>query len=137
MLRSRWGFVLFGAAAAVAVGCGGDATDADPAQVERGRELYAAHCVRCHGGETGGEISDIPPRHNAEGHTWHHSDCLLTDIVLEGPAPRAGTGVDFPEMPAFEDELSEEEVAAILAYLKTWWTDDQREFQAEVTEAEC
>lgn len=40
-------------------------------------------------------------------------------------------------MPAFREQLNEDDVTAILAYIKTWWTDEQREFQAEATEVEC
>jgi mono/diheme cytochrome c family protein len=40
-------------------------------------------------------------------------------------------------MPAFAGQLSEQEVEAILAYIKTWWTDEQRAAQARVTEANC
>ena len=108
----------------------------DPApevDLARGAELYQMHCVACHGGATGGSISDIPPRHNAEGHTWHHADCDLVDMVLDGLPPREG----FPEMPAFGDRLTEEEVEAILAHIKTWWEPDQREFQAEITDRFC
>jgi mono/diheme cytochrome c family protein len=124
-------------AVVLAACAGGGAGTTDAETVERGRQLYDASCASCHGGATGGEISDIPPPHNAEGHTWHHSDCLLADIVRDGPAPRPGTGEDFPAMPAFGDELGDDDIAAILAYLKTWWTEEQREFQAEVTALEC
>lgn len=116
-------------------GCGGGA-GVDAELAGRGEPLYEAACVQCHAGPTGGTISDIPPRHNAEGHTWHHADCLLTDIVLDGLPPRPGAEGD-EVMPAFRDELTEDEVAAIIAYLKTWWTDEQREVQAEITAAEC
>ena len=60
------------------------------AQTARGEELYQAHCVECHGGATGGAMTDIPPRHNAEGHTWHHGDCELVDMVLDGMPERPG-----------------------------------------------
>ena len=122
------------AAVAAMTGCGSPDDDADlAAQQERGAELYQRHCVECHGGATGGHITDIPPPHNAEGHTWHHGDCELIEITLEGMPPRPG----FPEMPAFGDELSEEDVEAILAHIKTWWEPHQREHQAEVTEQIC
>lgn len=121
--------------ATVAAACGGG-FDPDPEVVARGEQLYAASCVQCHGGPTGGQISDIPPRHNAQGHTWHHADCLLTDIVLDGFPPRPGaTGDEI--MPAFGDELTDADVDAILTYVKTWWTDEQRRSQAAVTAAEC
>lgn len=119
---------------AVLAGCG--APDVEPgleAQRERGAELYQRHCVECHGGATGGDISDIPPRHNAEGHTWHHGDCELIDITLEGMPQRP----DYPQMPAFGHELDDDDVRAILAHIRTWWEPDQREHQAEATELLC
>ncbi len=116
----------------VLTGCAAD-EQADEAEVARGGELYDRHCAACHGGATGGQISDIPPPHNAEGHTWHHADCDLVDMTLHGMPPREG----FPAMPAFENELTEDEVEAILAHIKTWWEPDQREHQAEVTEQVC
>lgn len=132
---------LAAAVAIVAVACGGgeersSGSDPDPQVVARGEQLYAASCVQCHGGPVGGRISDIPPRHNTEGHTWHHPDCLLTDIVLDGLAPRQGASGD-QVMPGFRDELSEEDADAILTFLKTWWTEEQRQSQAEVTAAAC
>lgn len=123
------------AVAIVAATCGGG-SEPDPDVVARGEQLYAASCVRCHGGPTGGQISDIPPRRSAQGHTWHHADCLLTDIVLGGLPPRPGASGD-EVMPGFRDQLTKAEVDAILTYLTTWWTDEQRESQAEVTAAEC
>jgi len=132
--RSRLAQLLGAALAVVLVGCAAEdpVNDGDVA-LERGEVLYDMHCAQCHGGATGGDITDIPPRHNAEGHTWHHADCELERIVLEGMPQREG----FPEMPAFGDQLSEEEVEAILAHIKTWWEPDQREFQAEVTDQLC
>jgi mono/diheme cytochrome c family protein len=124
--------VLVGVAALTLVGCGGSEL-ALQAEQARGAELYERHCVDCHGGATGGEISDIPPPHNAEGHTWHHADCELVDITLEGLPPREG----YPEMPAFEGRLTEKEVRAIIAHIETWWEPDQRAHQAEVTEQMC
>lgn len=127
---------VVGALAAVTAACGDRGFDPDPDVVARGQELYVASCVQCHGGPTGGQISDIPPRHNAQGHTWHHSDCLLRDIVLEGFPPRPGATGD-EVMPAFGDDLTDADVDAILTYITTWWTDEQRRAKAEVTAAEC
>jgi mono/diheme cytochrome c family protein len=125
-----------GIVALLAVGCGSAASD-DAAVVQRGAELYEANCASCHGWATGGAISDIPPRHNAEGHTWHHGDCVLAEIVRDGPAPRPEAGDDVPTMPAFGDQLSDEDIDAILVFVRTWWTDEQREFQAERTTTDC
>jgi mono/diheme cytochrome c family protein len=120
------------ALAATLAGCG--ASDrAVELHEARGAELYERHCVECHGGATGGQISDVPPVHNAEGHTWHHADCDLVDITLQGLPPREGQ----PRMPAFEGRLDEEEVRAIISHIRTWWEPDQREHQAQVTDEMC
>lgn len=76
-------------------------------------------------------MRDIPPPHNANGHTWHHPDQQLTDIVLNG----FSFSVERQKMPAFKDTLTEDDVQAILSHIKMWWTDEQRQHQAEVTAA--
>lgn len=122
----------------------GDAAGEGPPLVQRGERLYQTWCQTCHGGATGGQMMDIPPRHNANGHTWHHPDCQLADIVLNGSGEMGemmrrmmGVGENVPRMPAFRDKLTKDDVVAILAYIKTWWTDRQREFQARVTKEAC
>lgn len=92
--------------------------------------------MRCHGGATGGAINQIPPVHNANGHTWHHGDCLLEQIILEGVEQRPGVADD-QVMPAYADEFDDRDVEALLALVRTWWTSEQREAQAEVTAASC
>ncbi|MEX2549166.1 MAG: cytochrome c [Nitriliruptoraceae bacterium] len=135
-LLERAGKRAMSVVAAVALsltGCGrGEPTGID-AERARGAELYQLHCVACHGGPEGGEISDIPPRHNAQGHTWHHADCELIDIVRDGLPRRPGQ----PEMPAFGEQLSDEEIRSILSHLETWWEPDQRAHQEQVTDDLC
>jgi hypothetical protein len=36
-------------------------------------------------------------------------------------------------MPPFAEVLTDEQILGILAYIKLWWTDDQRAYQAQVT----
>ena len=113
------------------------------ASEERGAALYTANCLSCHVGATGGTMTDLPPRHNANGHTWHHADCQITDIILNGSGEMGQMmrdmmgGKDVPPMPTFKEKLTEEEVAVILAYIKTWWTQEQREWQVRVTQVNC
>jgi len=104
-------------------------TSPSQALLERGGRLYQANCQSCHGGATGGSLRDIPPPHNANGHTWHHADQQIVDIILNGFA----FSIEGPQMPAFKDKLTEEDARAVLAYVKTWWTKEQREWQAKVT----
>lgn len=39
----------------------------------------------------------------------------------------------FYPMPAFGSQLSDSEIIAVIAYMKTMWTDDQRLYQQERT----
>ena len=96
------------------------------AQEERGRTLYEGSCSQCHEAADNGTGRLAPP-HGPQGHTWHHPNGEIIDIVLGR--------LDYPgrAMPSFQGKLSEEEVLAILAYLKTNWTPEQREFQEAVT----
>jgi S-disulfanyl-L-cysteine oxidoreductase SoxD len=115
---------------------GGSAGD-DEAAVARGEAIYESSCMGCHGGAEGGAISDIPPRHNAQGHTWHHADCELLDIIADGLPDRPGLPEDAPTMPAFGDDLDADDRRAVLAYIKTWWTPDQLASQRRTTEQVC
>lgn len=111
-------------------GSGRAGTSASKASVERGAALYQANCQSCHGGATGGNLKDIPPPHNANGHTWDHADQWLTAAILNGIT----FSLEEQKMPAFKDKLTEEDVQAILAYIKMWWTEEQRESQKKATE---
>lgn len=132
---TRRGTAVAAGVALVLVGCSGSAPAADPATLARGEAIYQQSCIRCHGGATGGEISDIPPVHNANGHTWHHPDCLLEEIIRDGLPPRSNP--DAPVMPGFADELTDDDIDAVLAHIRTWWTPQQREQQAATTAEAC
>lgn len=103
-----------------------------------GARLYAANCQACHGDRQGsGRLSPAPP-HNEDGHTWHHSDRNLIETIMNGSGEMGemmrrmmGVPEDAPRMPAFRDKLSEEDVHAILGYIKTWWTPQQRRMQEQ------
>jgi mono/diheme cytochrome c family protein len=105
-----------------------------------GEALYLQHCAACHGAEGEGQPNwRIPneqgvypaPPHDSSGHTWHHSDRLLLTIIAEGGSMPA-TG-----MPDFGNALSQTEMEAILAHIKTFWGPDERQFQQEVTQQEA
>jgi mono/diheme cytochrome c family protein len=105
-------------------------------QVAEGQEIYATYCAECHGIDGEGEYPDAPlepgpdglmgaPPHDEGGHTWHHPDDLLIQQIREG---RHYPG--FKPMPAFDDMLADSEIEAVLAYIKTMWTEEQRDIQA-------
>lgn len=113
------------------------------AQVAGGQQLYEANCQTCHGGPTGGAMMDYPPKHNANGHTWHHADCELTEIIKTGAGPMIDMMREMmappgaPTMPAWREKLTDGEIDAVLAYIKTMWTPEERDVQAEVTQETC
>jgi mono/diheme cytochrome c family protein len=118
---------------------------ADPTNAQlvvRGRQVYSVQCAQCHGAnlegqpnwkEPRGDGSRPAPPHDATGHTWHHPDTLLFDIVKYG-----GKLYAFPNevnnMPAFGDVLSNEEIAAVIAYIKSTWPPDIQRLQEEVNQ---
>ena len=109
-------------------------------EVAVGRELYAETCASCHGVNLEGqpdwkrrlESGRMPaPPHDETGHTWHHSDQDLFTITKRG-VEAVVPGYE-SDMPAFEGVLTDEQIRAILAYIKSTWPERQRAFQAEVT----
>ena len=111
----------------------------DRQRVETGRRIYQQRCASCHGAQGEGaphwQQRDAngnmpPPPHGPEGHTWKHSDAMLYRLVHDGRhAPYNKT--DRQTMPAFKDTLSPHEIRAVITYLKTLWTPQQRRFQRE------
>ena len=42
--------------------------------------------------------------------------------------------VGLGQMPAFQGKLTDSEVDVILTYIKTWWTSNQRDGQADISQ---
>lgn len=124
---------------ALLTGCGGDKSSsspaADPAQLATGKQVYEAHCAACHGINGEGQpnwrvpfngVYPAPP-HDSSGHTWHHPDQVLLEVIAKGGSmPNSA-------MPAYAEILTEEEQIAALEYIKTFWGAREREFQAQIT----
>ncbi|MFC4670758.1 cytochrome c [Seohaeicola nanhaiensis] len=114
-----------------------------PEQIARGEALYAETCASCHGADLEGAPDwrrrnadgRMPaPPHDETGHTWHHADRDLFNIT------RLGVGGVVPgyesDMPAYQDVLSDAEIIAVLAFIKSTWPERQRIAQARITENE-
>jgi mono/diheme cytochrome c family protein len=109
----------------------------DAAQVARGAEIYGAECASCHGADLAGQPdwqTRLPdgtypaPPHDASGHTWHHPDALLLDYIRRGGAALIGGGFK-SNMPGFADRLTEDEILAVLAFIKSTWPAEVRATQ--------
>ena len=115
----------------------------DARQVTRGESVYAPHCGACHGVRLEGQPNwqeRLPngrmpaPPHDASGHTWHHADAMLFGMTKHGivPGKYAPPGYQ-SDMLAFGGTLSDDEIWAVLAYIKSSWPEKIRRAQADIT----
>ena len=116
----------------------------DPKVLATGAAVYQAHCAACHGARLEGQPrwrqadaqGRMPaPPHDVSGHTWHHPDQLLFDITKHGVAKAAKLKDYDSSMPAFAGVLSDAEIVAVLAWIKSQWPPGVRRHQDEVNEA--
>jgi mono/diheme cytochrome c family protein len=107
----------------------------DSQNIARGAALYTQYCASCHGSNLEGapewkrtlaDGSLPPPPHDSSGHTWHHPDGLLLSIIADG-----GDSASKSRMPAFKDQLSQEDMVAILDFIKSRWGREEREYNTQ------
>jgi mono/diheme cytochrome c family protein len=97
-----------------------------------GRQVYDGQCASCHGANLEGEenwrepgpngLLKAPP-HDETGHTWHHDDAYLIESIKLG-GPRLPADVGISPMPAYVGILSDEEITAVLSFIKSQWPAD-------------
>ena len=99
----------------------------DPIQYSQGQKLFQQNCSVCHGAHGEGaknwrtpdeQGKNPAPPLNGTGHTWHHSNNALTNVI------RNGTGKIGGNMPAWKDTLSDREIKLILTWIKAQWPDE-------------
>ena len=115
----------------------------DAGRVALGERVYAQHCASCHGARLEGQPnwrSRLPngrlpaPPHDETGHTWHHADALLFAITKQGIVPPYAPAGYESDMPAFGRTLSDDEIWAVLAFIKSRWTAPEvREARAQMS----
>jgi mono/diheme cytochrome c family protein len=115
----------------------------DAQQVALGKPVYDRHCASCHGVRLEGQPNwqgKLPtgrmpaPPHDATGHTWHHPDSMLFGMTKLGLIPGKYAPPKYEsDMPAFGGVLSDDEIWAVLAYIKSSWPRDIRKAQHEMT----
>ncbi len=118
------------------------ADPANAAQVAIGRTVYAERCAACHGAHLEGQPDwrvrkpdgKLPaPPHDIHGHTWHHPDEELFRIVKDGVAALAPPGYK-TDMAGFGGTLSDNEIWAVLAYIKSTWPPEFQAYQRRLSE---
>jgi mono/diheme cytochrome c family protein len=133
--------VLTGALSWPASGLTLAADSSDDEILATGARIYRDHCASCHGAGLEGQPDwqrQLPdggfpaPPHDADGHTWHHSDQLLFEITKFGGQALAPPGFK-SNMPAFGDQLSDRDIRAVLAFIKSRWPEEIRRRQLEIS----
>ncbi|MBV23640.1 MAG: cytochrome C [Rhodospirillaceae bacterium] len=111
---------------------GDGACCADPentAQVALGAELYVTHCAECHEANLEedwnwqtplGDGGLRAPPHDESGHTWHHTDDYLFAYTKNGGKEMVSSQFK-SDMPGFAEKLSDADIWAVLAYIKSRW----------------
>ena len=114
----------------------------DPQQVTLGAKVYQDHCAVCHGVHLEGQPNwrvrrpdgRLPaPPHDYPGHTWRHPDQDLFGMVKNGMAAYAPPGYQ-TDMKGFAGVLSDAEIWAVLAFIKSKWPPEFRTYQRKLTE---
>jgi mono/diheme cytochrome c family protein len=112
--------------------------------VETGQRVYREHCAVCHGAhgegaegwKTPNQQGELPaPPHDPSGHTWRHGDAVLYRMIAQGWRDPFNETSRLT-MPGFEGALTGQEIEAVIAFLKTMWTPEQRRYQAEESRKE-
>ena len=111
------------------------------AQVGLGHTLYDQHCAFCHGADLAGKPDwdgeypngGRPPLPlDGSAPTWRLSDRDMFDVIKYGGQPFSPPSYH-NEMPAFETELADADIWAVIAFVKSRWPDEAHTRQQEAT----
>ena len=108
--------------------------------IARGKTIYQNNCISCHqvnlvGVENWKDLDEdghrkSPPL-NGTGHTWHHDDATLHNIIKYGLVKLVKNYQG--KMLGFEDKLKDKDIDSVLAYIKSFWPDDIYQHQINLS----
>ena len=92
---------------------------------EEAKELYTDACASCHGDDGKGKVAGLGVTAELPDFTWcafnsEESDRDWALVVAEG-GPAAGRS---EQMPAFREALTEQQINLVIAYVRTFCTED-------------
>ncbi|XWN29038.1 MAG: c-type cytochrome [Devosia sp.] len=108
----------------------------DAATLALGENVYQTACASCHGVNLEGEPNwrqrnadgRLPaPPHDESGHTWHHDSQTLFKITKYGLAALIDDPTYQSNMPIYEGVLTDEEISAVLSYIRSTWPEEIRQ----------
>ena len=96
--------------------------------INLGKALYVKNCASCHGVNLQGQPNwstkkdadghNLSPPLNGTGHTWHHSEDQLFNVIKYGFKIY---NENYDGKMQGNDELSDNDIWAILDYIKSVW----------------
>jgi mono/diheme cytochrome c family protein len=108
--------------------------------IARGKIIYESYCVSCHqvnliGAENWKGVDEdghrkAPPL-NGTGHTWHHDDATLHNIIKYGLAKIVKNYEG--KMIGFGDKINDKQIDSVLSYIKSHWEDEIYERQISIS----
>ena len=108
--------------------------------ITKGKIIYQNNCISCHqvnlvGVENWKELDEdghrkSPPL-NGTGHTWHHDDATLHNIIKYGLVKLVKNYQG--KMLGYEDRLKDKDIDSVLAYIKSFWPDDMYQHQINLS----
>ena len=108
--------------------------------IARGKIIYESNCVSCHqvnlvGAENWKGLDEdghrkAPPL-NGTGHTWHHDDATLHNIIKYGLAKIVNNYEG--KMIGFGDKINDKQIDSVLSYIKSHWEDEIYERQISIS----
>ena len=118
----------------------GDAKDVD--QVAFGSRVYGRICANCHGSGLDGQLgwqqplkdgTKLAPAHSKDGETWRKTDGTLFEVVKFGGETLKPDG-KVSRMPSFEEKLTDAEIWAVIAFIKSTWPEDVQDAQRKAAD---
>ena len=105
--------------------------------VTRGRQLYSTACASCHGDDLQGDPRWPQPLPNGtlpasplhgRSQATEHDDQWIFRTIAEGGQATAAPG-EISTMPAFGSTMSDTEIRAVIAYIKSTWAPEVQQQQ--------
>jgi mono/diheme cytochrome c family protein len=96
----------------------------DAALLARGGDVYAKHCADCHGERGEGAGATYPPLAGNRAVTMASSANLVRIVLAGGFAPATAGNPRPYGMPPFAHQLNDDDVAALLTWLRASWGHD-------------
>ena len=108
--------------------------------IAKGKIIYQNNCISCHqinltGVKNWKKLDEdghrkSPPL-NGTGHTWHHDDATLHNIIKYGLVKLVKNYQG--KMLGYEDKLKDKDIDSVLAYIKSFWPDDMYQHQINLS----